>query len=112
MKRLKALGIKIAVGSSSKNTQTILRQIGLFGFFDVVVDGNRISKTKPDPEVFMTAADLLEENYTECMVIEDSDAGIKAARAANMTAVALHGAKGGDYSYDSLKNVRLEELCV
>lgn len=77
---LKANGIKVAIGSSSKNTPIILKQIGLDTYFDAVSDGNNISKSKPDPEVFIKAADMLGIPYDECMIVEDADAGVEAGK--------------------------------
>lgn len=111
LKRLKASGIKIAIGSSSKNTPIILKQIGLDTFFDAVSDGNNISKSKPDPEVFLKAADMLGVRYEACMVVEDADAGIEAGNAAGMKTLAVNKAKGADYHYQSLEQVDLIVLC-
>lgn len=108
---LKDNGIKIAIGSSSKNTPIILRQIGLDSFFDAVSDGNNISKSKPDPEVFVKAADMLGIEYKDCMIVEDADAGIEAGIAAGMKTVAVNNAKGGDYHFNSLNDVKLIDIC-
>nr|MCR4718254.1 beta-phosphoglucomutase [Bacillota bacterium] len=78
LEELKKNGIKIAIGSSSKNTPIILKQIGLCGYFDAVSDGNNISKSKPDPEVFVKAAEMLKIPPKNCLVVEDADAGIEA----------------------------------
>ncbi len=113
MKNLDALKqnkIKVAIGSSSKNTPIILERIGLSTYFDAVSDGNNIKKSKPDPEVFVKAADMLGIPYGECMIVEDADAGIEAGRAAGMTTLAVGNAKGGDYHYPSLADVLLSEL--
>lgn len=107
---LKEAGVKIAIGSSSKNTPIILKQIGLDTTFDAVSDGNNISKSKPDPEVFLKAADMLGIPYADCMIVEDADAGIKAGKAAGMKTVAVNNAQGGDYHYTSLDNVNLAQL--
>lgn len=81
LKKLKNDGVKIAVGSSSKNARTILNQIGLGNFFDQISDGNNISNSKPDPEVFQKAAEMLEIEPENCLVVEDARAGIAAAKA-------------------------------
>lgn len=80
LKKLKESGIKIAIGSSSRNTPVILRQIGLDDTFDAVSDGNNITKSKPDPEVFLTAAGMLLEDAKNCLVVEDARAGVAAAK--------------------------------
>lgn len=89
---LKAKGIKVAIGSSSRNTPIILRQIGLSNAFDAVADGNGIKNSKPDPEVFLLAASLLELDPANCLVVEDADAGIEAALAGGMRALGVGSA--------------------
>lgn len=86
---LKRRGYRLAIGSSSKNTKFILRQVGLTDFFDAVSDGTNISRSKPDPEVFLKAAEFLGEAPEACAVIEDAVSGIDAAKAAGMWAVGL-----------------------
>lgn len=105
LKQLKENGIKVAIGSSSKNTPIILKQIGLTNTFDAISDGNNITKSKPDPEVFIKAADMLGIPYEECLVVEDADAGIIAGKAAGMTTLAVSKAKGGNYHYASLNEL-------
>ena len=83
---LRAKGLKLAVGSSSKNTGFILRQIGLDGFFDAVSDGNGLQHSKPNPEVFLRAAALLGVAPADCFVVEDAEAGLQAARRGGMQA--------------------------
>lgn len=107
LEELRKNGIKVAIGSSSKNTPVILRQIGLDNYFDAVSDGNNIIKSKPDPEVFLKAADMLGIPYGECAIVEDADAGIEAGNSAGMKTVSVHGAKGADIQIDDLNSVRL-----
>ena len=83
------MGVKLAIGSSSKNTPVILKQIGLGDYFDAVADGNQIKNSKPDPEVFLLAAKLLGIDPAECVVVEDAYAGIDAAKAGGMKAVGV-----------------------
>lgn len=90
---LKNTNYKIAIGSSSKNAGTILERIGLDSFFDAVVDGTNISKSKPDPEVFLKAAEELNISPEYCLVFEDAAAGIEAAKKAGMLAIGV-----GDYA--------------
>jgi beta-phosphoglucomutase len=90
---LKESGVKIAIGSSSRNTPAILRNIGLESFFDGVADGNDISRSKPDPEVFILAAKRLNLEPKECIVVEDAEAGIEAAIAAGMRVVGVGAAE-------------------
>ena len=82
-------GIKTAVGSASKNTPVILEKTDLADKFDAVSCGLNTQKSKPDPEVFLIAADKLGIAPSECVVIEDSDAGIEAAKAGGMYAIAV-----------------------
>ena len=110
LEALKQAKIKIAIGSSSKNTPIILERIGLLGYFDAVSDGNNITKSKPDPEVFVKAADMLGIPYGECMIVEDADAGIEAGRAAGMKTLAVGNAQGGDFHYPSLAELSLLDL--
>lgn len=86
---LRGMGVKLAIGSSSKNTPVILKQIGLGDYFDAVADGNQIKNSKPDPEVFLLAAKLLGIDPAECVVVEDAYAGIDAAKAGGMKAVGV-----------------------
>ena len=99
---LKAQGIKVAIGSSSKHTPDILKYIGLDNYFDAVSDGNNITKSKPDPEVFLKAADMLGVPYEKCLVVEDADSGIEAGKRAGMYTLAVNNAKGADYSLADL----------
>lgn len=102
LEELRSKGIKIAIGSSSKNTPVILKQIGLAEFFDAVSDGNNITNSKPDPEVFLKAAEMLGIPVNECMIVEDADAGIEAGKRAGMKTLSVHGAKGADIAIDDL----------
>jgi beta-phosphoglucomutase len=89
LKKLHLMDIKIALGTASKNAPYILEKLNLKGYFHVVVDGNSVTKAKPDPEVFLQAAKALELNPQECIVAEDSQAGIEAAKKANMFAIGI-----------------------
>ena len=93
IKELKNAGIKVAVGSASKNTPTILERVGIMHLFDAVADGNNVSKAKPDPEVFLKAASMLGVNPDECVVFEDAAAGVQAALNAGMICVGIGSAK-------------------
>ncbi len=87
--KLRADGVKIALGSASKNAPLILEKTGISDLFDAVVDGNAVSKAKPDPEVFLKAAELLHFDPADCVVFEGAQAGIEAARAAGCGVVAI-----------------------
>ena len=110
IEELKAKGIKVAIGSSSKNTPIILERIGLSSYFDAVSDGNNIAKSKPDPEVFMKAADMLGVEYKECIVVEDADAGIQAGKRAGMKTLAVGNAKGSDIARKDLSQLSIFEM--
>lgn len=79
----------IALGSASKNARPILEKTGILHFFDTIVDGNDVSNAKPDPEVFLRAAQLLHVSNENAIVFEDSVAGIQAANTANMISVGI-----------------------
>lgn len=91
---LREKGYKLAVGSSSKNAKFILGQTDLARYFDAIADGNDIKNSKPDPEVFLTAAKFIELDPTACAVVEDAEAGLEAAVAADMLPVAFASAYG------------------
>lgn len=86
---LRAKGLKLAIGSSSKNARFILGQLGLGQYFNAISDGNNISKSKPDPEVFVKAAEYLHEEPKDCLVVEDAKAGLEAAIGGGMDCAAI-----------------------
>ena len=86
---LRAKGLLLGIGSSSKNTKFILAQIGLGDYFDKISDGTNITRSKPDPEVFLKAAEYLGLEPKDCLVVEDAKAGVQAALAAGMDAAAI-----------------------
>ena len=90
---LRKAGLKLAIGSSSKNTPFILEQIGLGSFFDAVADGNCITHSKPHPEVFLKAAEMLRLAPKDCLVVEDAHAGVKAAVAGGFDCAAVGDAR-------------------
>src|SRR5690606_18145384 len=89
IEKLKSANYPIALGSASKNAPGILQKVGLFDLFDVIIDGNSVSKAKPDPEVFLQAASKLGVAPKDCVVFEDAHAGITAANSAGMISIAL-----------------------
>ena len=98
---LRARGLLLAIGSSSSNAPFILRQIGLEGFFDAVSDGNNISHAKPDPEVFVKAAQMLHLPPQTCLVVEDAVSGAQAGHAGGFAVACLGDASAagaGDYN--------------
>jgi beta-phosphoglucomutase len=86
---LKKADYKIAIGSSSKNAGTILERIGMKNFFDAVVDGTKITRSKPDPEVFLKGAQELNIPPEQCLVFEDAESGIEAAKNAGMKTIGV-----------------------
>ncbi len=103
--KLREKGYLLAIGSSSRNTPYILEKIGLNGFFDAVSDGNNISRSKPDPEVFEKAGKFLELSPFECVVVEDAVAGVEAGRLAGMTTVAVGDASKAKVADYNLQNI-------
>ena len=89
---IKSKGIKAAVGSASKNTPLILEKTELADKFDAVSCGLDTTRSKPDPEVFLIAAEKLGIEPKDCVVVEDSDAGVEAAKAGGMYAIAVGAA--------------------
>ncbi|MFS4494304.1 beta-phosphoglucomutase [Maribacter sp. 2308TA10-17] len=86
---LKERNIPIALGSASKNAKPILEKVKLLSYFDCIVDGNNVTKAKPDPEVFLIAAEKLGVDPNNCVVFEDAVAGVEAANAANMVSIGI-----------------------
>jgi beta-phosphoglucomutase len=99
--RMRKMGLSLALGSSSKNARLILSRIGLSDYFDAVVDGTDITKSKPDPEVFLKACGALRLPPEDCLVVEDAEAGLHAALAGGMDCAAIGDAtKYGIATYD------------
>ena len=113
---LDANNITYALGSASKNAPLILKKVGLLNRFTAIVDGNDVSKAKPDPEVFLIGAQKLQMKPENCIVVEDAIAGIEAANAANMVSIGIGDAEllkdatyilkdTTDFTIDFLKNL-------
>ena len=115
MEALRARGVKLAIGSSSRNSPMILSKIGLDVFFDATADGNDIARSKPDPEVFLIAAGRLGLAPAACLVVEDAEAGVTAALAGGMRVLAVGSAardpratlRAPDLTYVNVDNVLL-----
>ena len=103
--RLHGMGLKLAIGSSSKNAKFILEKVKLLEVFDAVSDGTNISRSKPDPEVFLKAAEYLGFAAEDCAVVEDAEAGIDAAKAAGMYAIGI-----GEAAKYKKTDCRIEKL--
>jgi beta-phosphoglucomutase len=110
---VRSAGIKTAIGSASKNTNLILAKIGMSDYFDAIIDGNKVTKAKPDPEVFLNAAIELSANPTHCVVFEDAIAGVQAAKNANMLCIGIgedHVLLEADFVVSSLAKINLEQI--
>lgn len=106
--KIREAGFKTAIGSSSKNTRYILERTNLIQYFNAISDGNNISKSKPDPEVFLKASEYIALSPSECIVVEDAHAGIDAAKAGGFIAVAIGDAvthEGADYKINSIAEI-------
>lgn len=106
-------GIKTALGSASKNSMTILEKIGMVNLFDAIIDGNKVSKAKPDPEVFLKGAEVLGVDPSTCVVFEDAIAGVEAAINGGMKVVGIGSPnvlKGADLVVNGLSEMSLERL--
>ncbi len=98
-------GLKLAVGSSSKNTAYILEKTDMRDYFDGVADGTHIKRSKPDPEVFLRAAEFIDVEPSSCAVVEDADAGIEAANSAGMYSIAM-----GDSINNGIAKAHIKEF--
>jgi len=106
-------GIKISLGSVSKNAMTILNNLKLMEYFDAVIDGNKVSNAKPDPEVFILGAKEVNVDPKDCVVFEDAKAGIEAAINAGMYSVGIGDPKilsKANFVISSLGEMSLEKL--
>lgn len=113
LKSLRKAGILTAIGSASRNAGTILDRIELREMFDVIVDGNKIHKAKPDPEVFLRGAEEMNLPPSSCIVFEDAQAGIEAAIAGGMKSVGVGSPEllgRADLVIPNLKNITIRQL--
>ena len=110
---LKNAGIKVALGSASRNTPLILERLGIEKLFDAVADGNVVSKAKPDPEVFIEAAKMVGVAPSDCVVFEDALAGVAAALSAGMLCIGIGSEKtltDAHYVVSGLDKINLRKL--
>lgn len=108
LETLRAQGVKMAIGSASRNTPFILENIGLGTFFDAVADGNCITHSKPHPEVFLKAAEMIGLDPSVCMVVEDAHAGVEAGFNGGFTVAAIGDARDDEratYHLDKLSDL-------
>jgi beta-phosphoglucomutase len=113
LESLRAAGIKTALGSASKNATIILQRVGILPLFDVLVDGNTVAASKPDPEVFLKGAAALGILPARCIVFEDAIAGVQAAKAGGMKVIGI-GEKAvlaeADLVVSSLEQINIQTL--
>jgi beta-phosphoglucomutase len=110
---LKVNGILTGLGSASKNARLILERTNIIGLFDAIVDGNLISLAKPNPEVFLLGAQLLEADPAQCIVFEDAVAGVKAAHNAGMKCIGIGSPeilKEADLVFPGFDNLKLQDI--
>ena len=105
---LRGAGYLLAIGSSSKNTKLILSRLGLGDYFDAVSDGTNITRSKPDPQVFIMAAQMLGQQPADCLVVEDAKAGIEAAVSGGFPSAGL--AEAAEHPKVTWKLNRFEDL--
>lgn len=113
--QLKEQGYLIALGSASKNAGIILEKTGLTTWFNAIIDGNIVTKSKPDPEVFLKGAEALGCPATACIVFEDAQAGIDAAKAGGMKVVGVGSPtilRGADKVISSFTELQVSELLL
>lgn len=113
LKNNKKRNIKIALGSASENARNVIEKLGLTSYFDYIVDASKVSRGKPDPETFTTAADFFGIPHKECIGIEDAAAGIEAINKANMFSVgvgSLEHLSQADYLVEDTSQLDFEEI--
>src|SRR5690606_3453157 len=113
LKWIKEKGGKIVLGSASKKAKPILEKVRLMGYFDAIVDGNDVSKAKPDPEVFLLGAERTNSKPEESVVFEDAVAGIQAANNAGMLSIGIGEKeilKEADYVFQNFTEIENEFL--
>lgn len=106
--RLSAAGVRLAIGSSSKNTPLIVEKLGVGKYFDAIVDGNAITHSKPDPEVFLKAAERLGFLPQDCLVVEDAESGVAAGKRGGFDTASFGDAAErnlGDYPLKTLSEL-------
>lgn len=106
-------GFKVAIGSASKNTPTVLGRLGILDFFDAISDGNTVTRAKPAPDVFLYAANAMGVPPAHCVVIEDAQSGVEAALAGGMTAVGIGPEErvgAAHFRYDTTAAIDLDEI--
>jgi len=110
---LRARGVRTAVCSGSRNAKVIVGQLQLTPLFDLIIDGNDITRTKPDPQIFLMAAERLGVSPANCLVIEDAEVGVEAARRAGMRSLGIGDTKrlqAADLAAESISGISVEAV--
>jgi beta-phosphoglucomutase len=110
---LRGRELKVAIGSASKNTKTVLRQLGIVDVFDVIADGYSVERGKPAPDLFLYAAEEMGVPAAECVVIEDAESGVRAALAGGMVVVGIGPEERvgeAHFRYNTTAAVDLDEI--
>jgi len=110
---LRAEGFSVALGSASKNAEKVLQQLNANGYFDVIGDGNSVTKSKPAPDIFLYAAEKLRLPPGNCIVFEDAEKGIDAAKAGGFHSVGIGPKERVDHAdirFDTMKEATLFEI--
>lgn len=113
LQRLQALQYRLALASASRNAKTVVNRLGIESYFEVIADGNSVKKTKPAPDLFLYAARQLSLPPQACLVVEDAEAGITAAKAAGMVTIGIGPPErvgAADYLYPSVAAIKLEDI--
>ena len=113
IKEIKASGLKVSLGSASKNSLRILEATGLIDYFDAIIDGTKTTESKPHPQVFLMGAEALELSPEECIVFEDSLNGVKAANTGGFVSIGVGDAeilKEANFVIPSLEGITVDAL--
>lgn len=113
LQELKSAGLKIGIGSASKNAREVVCRLGIDAYIDAYSDGCVVERSKPAPDVFLTAAELLGVPPESCVVVEDAEAGVEAAHAAGMAAIGVGPRSrlaAADLCAESLAGIRLADV--
>ncbi|HXF85462.1 MAG TPA: beta-phosphoglucomutase [Anaerolineales bacterium] len=113
LEQIRAIGLKTALGSASKNARDVIERLGITELFDAIADGNSVTRQKPAPDLFLHAAALLHLPPQACVVVEDAAAGIEAARAGGFRVIGIGPRErvgAADLILSSLENVQLKTL--
>ena len=111
MSSLKKHKIKTALASASRNAPAVIKKLGIAADFDIIIDAATVARGKPDPEIFVTAAEALNVYPEQCAGVEDAEAGVDAIRAAGIFSIGVgEAARAADWAIDSTGGLELEEL--